>query len=192
MALHNRRQTLTLSTALVRVARTHSDDDEIVCSKYGPYPGAQAYLEQWKAELADGEFIKPERITLLFAQMGGSVDLGIDPDYYILYCRVPAPFGETAVQTAARIQKAYDDGGASGWFQVIEPAEQAPDEWLAVVTDEDGNRIDSQTYSGEYAIDHIRDQAYAYFETMGTARAGHNVRFHPIKAELVDLAIGTA
>jgi hypothetical protein len=178
-------------TALVRFARTHSDDDEYVCTKFGPYPGASAYLAQLVEELRDGGFDKTHLITLSFAQMGGDTALGVDKDVYILYARVPTLEGETAVKLAQRLQEAYDEGGAAGWFQVV-GLDPSPDEWLAVVTDEDGDRIDSQTFSGEYSIDHVRDQAYAYFETMGTAKSGHNVRFYPIGPERVDLAIGTA
>lgn len=66
---------------------------------------------------------------------------------------------------------------------------EAPDEWLAVVTDEDGNRIDSETFGGDYSIEVIREKAAQHF---GDLPAGHNLRFYPIGPERVDLAIGFA
>lgn len=62
-----------------------------------------------------------------------------------------------------------------------------PDDWFVVVTDEDGNRVDSETFGGDYSIEHIREMAGNHF---GDLPAGHNCRFYPVGPERVDLAFG--
>lgn len=63
----------------------------------------------------------------------------------------------------------------------------APEEWLVVITDEDGNRVDSETFGGDYSIEQIREVAGNHF---GDLPAGHNCRFYPVGPERVDLAFG--
>jgi len=63
----------------------------------------------------------------------------------------------------------------------------APEEWFVVITDEDGNRVDSETFGGDYSIEHIREVAGKHF---GDLPAGHNCRFYPVGPERVDLAFG--
>ena len=103
-----------MRSRLVRFERSHADDDEIVANKFGPYPGAEAYLNQLERELSDGGFGR--MMSLVHSDMA---TLGC-ADMYRLYVRVDCPDQETSEQLAQNLQQAYDDGGAAGWFQVIE------------------------------------------------------------------------
>lgn len=93
------------------------------------------------------------------------------------------PYHATAVKTLG-----YDEGDMLDALNTILEGEP-PTEWLAVVTDEDGDRIDSETFGGDYSIEHIRETAMNHF---GDLPAGNNLRFYPIAPERVDLAIGFA
>ena len=89
----------------------------------------------------------------------------------------------TAEDSIATFQRACIDSAA-----ILRQLE-APDEWLVAVTDEDGNRILSETFGGDYSVEQIRETAARHF---GDLPAGHNCRFYPIAPERVDLAFGFA
>ncbi len=93
----------------------------------------------------------------------------------------------------------YGDESAQGQIEkfhraVLESAVilrqlEAPDHWLAVVTDENGNRVNSALIEGDNSTDSLRKRAGEHF---GDLPAGHNCRFHPIGPDRVDLAFGFA
>ena len=64
----------------------------------------------------------------------------------------------------------------------------SPDEWLVVLTDADGDRTDSEVFSGEYDIETIRERAISLWRP----EKGYTMRFHPIGPERMDLALGFA
>lgn len=66
---------------------------------------------------------------------------------------------------------------------------EAPTLWLAVVTDEDGNRVNSVLLEGDNSTDSLRQRAGEHF---GDLPAGHNCRFAPVGPDRADLAFGFA
>lgn len=66
---------------------------------------------------------------------------------------------------------------------------EAPDHWLAVVTDENGNRVNSALIEGDNSTDSLRARAGEHF---GDLPAGHSCRFYPVGPDRVDLAFGFA
>lgn len=63
-----------------------------------------------------------------------------------------------------------------------------PNEWLVTLEDPNGNRTDSEVYSGEWPVEHIREEVL----TMWNPPRGYTIRFYPIGEERVDLATGIA
>lgn len=100
--------------ALVRFTRSHSDDDELVFSKAGPYCDVEPFFKQMKAEFES--LFNADQMTLTLGELN---PLCSDGDSYRLYCMIHAAWNETAAQLADRLQKAYDDDGVAGWFQII-------------------------------------------------------------------------
>jgi len=98
---------------LVRFERSHCDDDDLVQGKYGPYPGADAYFEQLRLELEEGDFCREMR--LVHAEMGNKYC----SDAYTLYVRVDSGGLERAA-LGAKFQEVYDAVGVAGFFQIIE------------------------------------------------------------------------
>lgn len=108
-----------MTAKLVRFIRSHADDDEHVAMRFGPYPGVEAYFQQLRDELEEGSLVCSDNLELVYGEMRIA---GInDKDAYALYVRVPSFDAETPRELANRIQDAYDEGAASGWFQVIAP-----------------------------------------------------------------------
>lgn len=104
--------------ALIEFTRTHSDDDEYVYGKYGPYPGTEAFAKQLLAELADGgvHTEDAELVTETFRENS----VGLDKDHYVLHIWLPVGDLKTREEVGSYLQqRGYDEGGAAGWFQVI-------------------------------------------------------------------------
>ncbi len=101
---------------LIRFTRQHSDDNEIVAAKYGPYPGSVAYFSQLVAELDEGGLQDSDKAYLVFGELAIPA---VDNDLYFLYLEIPALPNETPEALAKRLQLAYDDGSVAGWFQII-------------------------------------------------------------------------
>jgi len=109
---------MTVKTMLVRFLRSHTEDDQHVAMRFGPYPGVEAYFEQLRLELEDGDLACTDDLVLVYGEL--RIIGEHTGDAYALYVRVPSYATETARELASRIQEAYDFGGASGWFQIIE------------------------------------------------------------------------
>ena len=103
-----------MNFALVRFTRSHTDDDELVFAKAGPYCAYEPFFDQLKAEFES--FEGADQITLTHADLHPFFG---DGDAYLLYCMVPTVNDETAIQLAARLQNAYDDDAIAGEFQII-------------------------------------------------------------------------
>ena len=114
------------------------------------------------------------------AQIADALDEGISAD---IFYDAHDHDDESAETTIENFQH------ACGEAMTILRALDTPGEWLATVEDEDGDRILSEVFGGDYSLDQIRLNAMRHF---GDLPAGHNLRFYPIGPERVDMARGFA
>lgn len=106
-------------TRLVRFARSHADDDDHVTVRTSGKPEAEHYMAQLVAELEEGSLHRANECALKYAELTPEIP-GLSADTYLLYVAVPVAYpAERAEDMAKRIQEAYDEGAASGWFQII-------------------------------------------------------------------------